>query len=175
MSSNQEKSSKGNWVKGGELVKRIDEGLEKAKKVDSVTSRQLEETAKRYSGLRPVALFGIVGGAIGSVGGLALGSWLGASVILTGPVGLAAGAALFAFIYKQKYNHQQEVTTENFEVAYEALKVKYDDQDISPKLKQSIEEQMIELVKDYGNRIKGFEKTQNELDASQFDEAEIIE
>lgn len=174
---NQMQNSDKDLVKRIEdLVKRIDETKEKTKKkADGVTLRQMEETAKKYAGFSPVTLAGIVGAGVGAAGGLSLGTALGVSLILSGPVGLGVGAALFAFAYKQKYNHETEVTTENFDVAYNGLNLKLQDPNISPIVKQAIEEQLVEIVKDYSRRIRGVEKVEKKFDTSQIEDAEIIE
>lgn len=85
------------FVRSASLVKH------EAKQTEQVSVEQVEDIAKRYSLLPSSVLTGIIGGVVGSAGGIAIGTHavLGAGMlVVTGPLGLALGAAIAILAFR---------------------------------------------------------------------------
>jgi hypothetical protein len=83
------------------VARSVDRFQQKAQRATEVSRRELEEVAEKYARAPSGFLAAIIGGAVGSAGGIALGSVAGGTlVVLTGPIGLAAGAALAVLAFR---------------------------------------------------------------------------
>jgi hypothetical protein len=102
------------------------------------TTKEIEDTATRYSGLSSQALMGIAGGVAGGYAGFAMttlgGAALGGVAIISGPFGIAIGAATAILGIRRFYSLMgQEMNSE---------KLKYRIRDTEAKtqaIKKSIE------------------------------------
>lgn len=75
-------------------IRRLQNTSKMAGKLTEVAHRDIEETAKKYSKEHSSVLFGILGGAAGATGGVLLSGTLGTVAVISGPIGMVAGAAL---------------------------------------------------------------------------------
>lgn len=86
-------------------------------KLTSFTRQDLEQVAVRYSQHNGEALTAIVAGGIGGAGGLALGVFGGASIVLTGPVGMVVAAALGVLAFRGRAGLRHERASKNLKAA----------------------------------------------------------
>ncbi len=161
------------------LVDRIKSVKDKVDKTDKVTIAQIEETSRKYSKYSPVRLASIVGGVIGATGGIAIPASLftvsTAGLVLSGPLGMILGAALFAFIYKLKFNHKPEVAAENFDIQFMSLNRKLTDPNIPEKVKLQIEDSLNRLIRNYTETICSSSQNNDSNNDDNVEEAEVID
>src|SRR5262245_7544974 len=76
-------------------ISRAIEGVKRdAHRLKDGSRQELEEVAERYARAPSAFLAGIVGGALGAAGGVGIAALGGGVMVVTGPIGLALGAAL---------------------------------------------------------------------------------
>jgi phosphate/sulfate permease len=160
------------------LIDRIKSVKEKVDNTDKVSIAQIEETSKRISGYSQVRLASIVGGVIGASGGIAIPasffSVTTAGLVLSGPLGMILGAALFALIYRLRFNHKSEVDAENFDIQYNSLRRKLDDPNIPDKVKLQLEDSLNKLIENYQKKICSSSTNEDSKD-NIIEEAEVID
>jgi hypothetical protein len=97
-----------------EQTKKAEEQLDK---IEDVSLEQAEQIARRYTKESSSTLVGIVGAIAGGTGGVALTAAVGTTLIVTGPLGAAAGAALAILAWRGKKHWQLERETAKLELA----------------------------------------------------------
>ena len=80
--------------------------------------------ADRYSKSPSQMLAGVVGGAFGAAGGIGIASAYGTALMLTGPLGMAVGAAAFVLAYRQGSFAKMERATVHLRMAIDELELR---------------------------------------------------
>jgi hypothetical protein len=95
---------------------------QEARRTEEVSRQEIEDVAQRYAQMPSSVLVGIVGGVAGTVGGVALSTAVGGLLIVTGPLGLAAGAATAILLFRGRKLWQLENDTSKVKGSTEVLK-----------------------------------------------------
>jgi len=107
-------------------IKTVAQSIESVKtdaqQVTQVSRKELEEIADRYARAPSAFLAGVVGGVLGTTGGIAVGTFAGALLVVTGPLGLALGAALGVLTFRGKNYLRLERETQKVGGAIDFLK-----------------------------------------------------
>lgn len=108
-------------------LKKLDAQVENIDKATQATRQELEATARRYAKERSSVLAGIIGGALGSIGGIGIstvsvGAFTVGGAVLTGPIGLAVGAALAVLSWRGTAYLKLERAKERLELAVGTIK-----------------------------------------------------
>jgi len=82
------------------LSRAIDDTKLEAKRVQQVTAHDIDAVAEKYARAPSAFLAGVVGGVLGSAGGVAVATVGGGALILSGPLGLAVGVALGVLAFR---------------------------------------------------------------------------
>lgn len=89
-----------------EVVRRTADDI---RKVDEIDREELDKIASDYAGARSSKLAAVIGGVVGSAGGIALGMQVaGAAVVVTGPAGMLLGAALAVLMWRGRRYQDRE-------------------------------------------------------------------
>jgi hypothetical protein len=92
-------------------------------KISDVTDKDVLETARIYSRERSAVLVGIIGGVIGSVGGIGVTTVAGGMALVGGPLGMALGAALAIYVWRGNRYHNLERGNEHLRLANQRLEL----------------------------------------------------
>jgi hypothetical protein len=95
---------------------QIDDLQHDVQRVTDVSGREIFEVAGQAARAPSAVLAGVIGGTVGAAGGLALGTATGLFV-LTGPFGLAVGAALGVLAFRGRHMLRLERSTQKAQVA----------------------------------------------------------
>ncbi len=94
---------------------------DQVQKVAQVTREELEAVAERYAHAPSTFLAAIVGGVVGSAGGVALTTVAGTALLVTGPLGLAVGAAVAVLAFRGRKYWRLERSTQKLRGALDVL------------------------------------------------------
>lgn len=98
-------------------IEQTDKAQEQLDKIEDVSLEQAEQIARRYTKESSSTLVGIVGAIAGGAGGIGLTAAIGTTLIVTGPLGAAARAALAILAWRGKKHWQLERETAKLELA----------------------------------------------------------
>jgi hypothetical protein len=152
-------------VRVASISRLIDDVKDDAKRIIQVSRQELEEVANRYARAPSEFLAGVVGGAIGSAGGVAISiSILGGGVlVLTGPLGLAVGAALGILAFRGPNQWRLERATQKTSRALSLIKAEINSlphDSKYPDFENSLYEARAEIIRRYTNvAIKSIDDT----------------
>lgn len=133
------------------VSKNITEIKDDAKRLATVSRQELEEVAEKYSRAPSSFLAAIAGGVLGSGGGIALGTLGTTAVIVTGPLGLALGAAIAVLAFRGRSYWRLENATHKARGAMELIRAQIDSlpSDAPDNVKVELYEIYRSLAKDY--------------------------
>lgn len=115
-------SEKGRKQQAAAVAKSIERLKKDADRVSKgVSLRQVDEIAEKYSRAPSTFLAAVIGGVLGSAGGIGLAA-LGGVVIVTGPLGLALGAAAGVLAFRGRNYWRLEKTTQKATGALNLIK-----------------------------------------------------
>ena len=90
-------------------------------KIGNISQDDLEEIANTYSTKPSTFLAAIIGGVVGGAGGIAIGGTLGAITLISGPAGMALGAAVAVLGWRGRDMWRHERAGDNFDVAIKRI------------------------------------------------------
>lgn len=134
-------------------LRALDETKEDAQKVTALSPDQLRKTAEDYDKAPSSVLAGIVGGVIGSAGGFTLTTFTGAALVVSGPIGLAAGVALGVLSFRGRKYLRLERSSQKTRGALDVLRAELAalPADAPPSAKDAIYEEHARLIRKYGD------------------------
>ena len=94
------------------VIRSIDIVKLDAQRVTQVSPQELEEVVDKHAWTPSTALAGVVGGTLGTAGGIAVAALSGGMLILTGPLGLAIGGALGVLAFRGRNYRRLERATQ---------------------------------------------------------------
>jgi hypothetical protein len=106
------------------LLPEIRETTQEAKSLDRFDRKELEEIAGSYDNATSGKLAGIVGGIIGAAGGFALTTFVGTTIVITGPAGLVLGAALGVLAMRGRTQLKVERETQKLRIALNEIEAR---------------------------------------------------
>ena len=104
------------------VVRSIDQAKSEGDRITQITRQEIERVSGEYNRLPSGVLAGIVGGVIGAGGGFALSTTTGALLAVTGPLGLAMGAALSIYAFRGRSYRRLERATQKLRGALDVIK-----------------------------------------------------
>jgi Flp pilus assembly protein TadB len=102
-------------------VHALGEAKGQVQRIAEITREELEQVAERYTHAPSTFLAAIVGGVVGSAGGLALTTFAGTALLVTGPLGLAAGAALAVLAFRGRKHWRLERSSQKLRSAVDLV------------------------------------------------------
>jgi hypothetical protein len=119
-----------------------------AQRVQSVSRQDIEDVAEKYSRASSTFLAAVVGGSIGAAGGLAVGTFGGAVLVVSGPLGLALGAALGVLAFRRPSYWRLERATQKTGAVLNVLRDVAErlPPDAPPELRHKIYDHMDDVV-----------------------------
>ncbi len=134
------------------IARALKSATGQAERLSDVTRRNIEDVAGQYDRAPSSVLAGIVGGVVGSAGGLALTTVAGTALVVTGPLGLALGAALAILAFRGPRYWSLERSTRKLQLALSLIRGEIatlpDDTPASVKI--SLWQQYERLMEHYG-------------------------
>jgi hypothetical protein len=127
-----------------------------AEKIQHVSRHELEEVAEKYSRSPSTFLAAVLGGAIGSAGGIALGTLGGGLLIVTGPIGLAMGAAIAVLTFRGRNYWRIEKATQKAKGAVDFVRAQIDalPSDAPQEVRERLYAQYTRLMDEYSRVAK---------------------
>lgn len=133
------------------VSKNITEIKDEAKRLATVSRQELEEVAEKYSRAPSSFLAAIAGGVLGSAGGIVLSTFGTAAAIVTGPLGLAFGAAVAVLAFRGRPYWRLENATQKARGAMELIRTQIDSLPAGalPNVKAELYQIYTDLARDY--------------------------
>lgn len=133
------------------VTKSIESVKSDAQRVAQVSRKELEDVAERYSRAPSTFLAAVVGGVVGTAGGITLSTVAGGLLIVTGPLGLALGAALGVLGFRGRNYWRLERATQKTKGATDLLKAEIAalPRDAPPEVRKELYDQYKSLVTIY--------------------------
>jgi hypothetical protein len=103
-------------------LRETESAVSELQSLTEVTRSDIEEIARQYAGEKSSFLAGVAGGIAGATGGVALGGALGGIVVVTGPAGLALGAALAILAWRGRGHWKLERATERARIGLDTIR-----------------------------------------------------
>jgi len=144
-----------------ERIKTINRSIESvkddARRIAKVSRQELEEVADRYSRASSTFLAAIVGGTIGSAGGITLGTAGAGALIVTGPLGLALGAGLAVLAFRGRSYWRLEKATQKSRAAAEFIRGQIDSlpPDAPAKIRDGLYDKLGLILEEYARIAHG--------------------
>lgn len=143
--------------RAGAIAKSIEGVRRDAQKIQQVSRQELEEVAEKYSRSPSTFLAAVLGGAVGIAGGVALGTVGGTLLIVTGPIGLALGAAAGVLAFRGRNYWRLERATQKATGALDFIRAEINGlpSDAPREVREGLYETYMELMNEYGRVAHG--------------------
>jgi hypothetical protein len=137
--------------KAATITRRINAVRNDARRLTHPSLQQIDDVAYKYSRAPSTFLAAVVGGAIGSAGGITLAAIGAGALVLTGPLGLAVGAAVSVLAFRGKSYWRLELATQKTKGAIELIKSEINSlpKDAPEHIRQNLYREYEQLITTY--------------------------